>query len=539
MASKKYKFLLGLLMLIASGSFAQMGGSYNVFDSAVIPQKRMDQQNQFWNNSYNFPSKPRNMWEVGVSGGMMTVSGDIPAKIPTGGFSVHVRKAFGYIFSLRAQYSRGTAKGMHWLLSENYGKNPAWKGYNAPYRSAAGPIVGTVPGATRFDQVYYNYKATIQDIGLQGIVTLNNIRFHKQKTGFTIYGGGGIGATLYNTMVNARDANNRPYTTLFNTTASGTHSGRKDVLKKLKDGMDNSYETPAENHGDRRPKIGKNTLKPSGTILLGFAYRLSKRINLAIEDRHTFIKDDLLDGQRWQEHAYGDAVQTRDFDSYNYLSIGLNINLGAKSVEPLWWLNPLDYAYSELNNPRHMKLPKPVLNDGDGDGVIDQMDREPNTPAGCPVDSHGVTKDTDGDGVPDCKDKQLITPTECQPVDADGIGKCPEPECCKNPVKQQVVEAKCPCDYPSLSFKGNSVVLSADAKAMLATVAAKMKSNPDCAVAINGYPGTSKSEQDVCNRRVNAVKNFLVEKEGISADRINVECVADGGDKNTVDIKCN
>jgi hypothetical protein len=538
MASKKYKLLLGLLMLITTGSFAQMGGSYNVYDSAVIPSKRMPQQNEFWNNAYNFPAKPRNMWEVGVSAGMFTVSGDVPAKIPTLGFSAHVRKAFGYVFSLRLQYMNATGKGMHWLLSQNYAKNPAWRGYNAPVRSNAGPIVGSVPGAQTFDQVYYNYKTQVQDLGLQGIVTLNNIRFHKQKTGFTIYGGGGIGATLYNTKVNALDANGRPYTALFNSIASGTHSGRKDVLKKLKAGMDDSYETAAENHGARRPKIGNNTLKPSGTILLGVAWKLGKRINLALEDRHTFIKDDLLDGQRWQEHAWGDAVQTRDFDSYNYLSLGLNFNLGAKSVEPLWWLNPLDYAYSELNNPKHMKLPKPVLNDGDGDGVIDQMDREPNTPAGCPVDTHGVTKDTDGDGVPDCKDKQLITPTECQPVDADGIGKCPEPECCKNPKPVEVVK-ECPCDYPSISFKGNSVVLSGDAKAMLASVASKMKSNPDCSININGYPGASKSDADVCQKRVSALKTYLVEKEGISADRINTDCVQNGGDKNTVDIKCN
>jgi len=58
------------------------------------------------------------------------------------------------------------------------------------------------------------------------------------------------------------------------------------------------------------------------------------------------------------------------------------------------------------------------------------LDREPNTPAGCPVNTHGVTADTDGDGVPDCKDKELITPTACQPVDADGVGHCPDPKCC-------------------------------------------------------------------------------------------------------------
>jgi hypothetical protein len=38
------------------------------------------------------------------------------------------------------------------------------------------------------------------------------------------------------------------------------------------------------------------------------------------------------------------------------------------------------------------------------------------------------SQDTDGDGVPDCRDKELITPTYCQPVDANGVGKCPCPD---------------------------------------------------------------------------------------------------------------
>jgi hypothetical protein len=542
MTSKKYKFLLGAFMLLALGSFAQVGGSGSVYDSSVIPANRMPQQNEFWNKTYNFPAKPRNQWEVGVSGGMFSVSGDVPAKIPTGGFSVHVRKAFGYIFSLRLQYMNAVGKGMHWLTSENFAKNPAWAKYNAPVLVHAPLPVGDyttgsiASRGTNYDKVFYNYKAKVQDLGLQGIVTLNNIRFHKKKTGVVIYGGGGIGATLYHTMVNALDANGNPYTTLFNSTASGTHSNRKDVLKALRNGMDKTYETEAENHGARRPKIGNNTLKPSGTVLAGVAFKLGKRINLAIEDRWTFIKDDLLDGQRWQEHAYGDAVMTRDFDSYNYLSAGLNFNLGAKSVEPLWWQNPLDYAYDELMNHRNVKIPKPECPDADGDGVCDHLDREPNTPAGCPVNTHGVTADTDGDGVPDCKDKELITPTSCQPVDADGVGKCPDPECCKNIVPPT---PPCPSDYPSLSFKNGVITLSADAKAMLATVAAKMKASPACNVTITGYPEASKASQAACNKRLDAVKNYLVEKEGISADRISTNCEIGGGDKNTVDIKSN
>ncbi|MGB5008498.1 MAG: hypothetical protein WBO39_16285 [Ferruginibacter sp.] len=546
MTSKKYKFLIGFLFLSMS-AIAQVGGQGSVYDSSVIPPKRMAQQNDFWNSTYNFPAKPRNMWEVGVSAGMFSVSGDVATRIPTLGFAAHVRKAFGYVFSLRLQYLNGTGKGLNWLASENYGKNPAWnrnlpagQRYFSPERLNNGDMVYSDRAGNyspNQDQVFYNYKIKMQDLSLQGIVTLNNIRFHKQKTGIVIYGGGGIGLSWFKTMVNALDANGNNYSALFNSLNSPLYSNRKDVIKALKAGMDKTYETVAENELDRRPKLGDNTIKPSGTLLAGVAIKLSRRINLALEDRFTFVKTDLLDGQRWQEHAYGDAALTPDYDSYNYLSLGLNVNLGGKSVEPLWWVNPLDYAYDELRNHRNVKIPKNDCNDADGDGVCDHLDREPNTPAGCPVDTHGVTRDTDGDGVPDCKDKQLITPTECQPVNADGVGKCPDPECCKNPVTPP--PTACPCDYPSLLYKGNISTLSNDNKAMLATVASKLKANPNCMISIFGYPEASKASQANCQKRLDAIKIYLVEKEGISADRITTSCEVGGGDKNSVDIKCN
>jgi len=547
MISKKYKFLLGILFVfLSSGAFAQVGGKGSVYDSSVIPSKRMAQQNEFWSGTYNFPAKPRNMWEVGVSGGAVGVVGDVSMRFPTLGFAAHVRKAFGYVFSLRLQYLNGTAKGLNWKASNNFGKNPAWntnlpvgKRYFSPERLANGQTVYTDRNGNtspNLDKVYYNYKLKLQDLSLQGIITLNNIRFHKQQTGMVIYMGAGIGATAYKTMVNALDDAGNPYRTLFNSITASGYSNRKDILKTLRDGMDDSYETAADNDKANLPKMGNNSLKASGTVLAGIAFRLSSRINLAIEDRITFLKSDVLDGQRWQEHAWGDASLSPDYESYNYLSIGLNVNLGGKSVEPLWWVNPLSYAYDELRNHRNVKIPKNECNDADGDGVCDHLDREPNTPAGCPVDTHGVTRDTDGDGVPDCKDKQLITPTECQPVNADGVGKCPDPECCKVPV---VPVAACPCDYPSLSFKGTATALSAENKAMLSTVASKLKANPTCTISIHGYPEASKASQANCQKRLDAIKIYLIEKEGISADRISVNCEVGGGDKNTVDVKCN
>ncbi len=112
MTSKKYKILLTAFTFFALGAFAQVGGSGSVYDSSVIPAKGMPQQNEFWNKSYNFPAKPRNMWEVGVSTGIFTVSGDVPSKVLTApNFAVHVRKAFGYVFSMRLQYMNAAGKG--------------------------------------------------------------------------------------------------------------------------------------------------------------------------------------------------------------------------------------------------------------------------------------------------------------------------------------------------------------------------------------------------------------------------------------------
>lgn len=529
MASKKYKLLmLGVFFLLSFGAFAQTdSGIYDVFDSTVIPNKGLAQHNEFMNNTYDFPAKPRNEWELGVSGGMMNISGDVSAKLPTFGFGVHVRKALGYLFSLRLQYINGVAKGLNWQASQGYSNNPAWanNGYTAPQ-----------------DFVYYNYRSRIQDLSLQGIFSINNIRFHKNKSSVVFYVGAGAGATVYHTMVNALDANNNPYTTLFNSINASGYSNRKDIKKQLKDGMDDTYETPAENNRNNQATAFGMPVRLSATVLGGVEFKLGKRVNLAIEDRFTGIRTDLLDGQQWQEHPVNDPAQSRDFDSYNYLSVGLNLNIGNKAVEPLWWINPLDYAYNELNNPKHMKMPKPVLPDEDGDGVTDQFDKCPGTPAGVPVDVNGCPLDTDGDGVPDYKDKELITPTYCQPVDADGVGKCPEPECCTE-LRDMIANAnlnQCNIgDLPSINFTGRRIVLTKDAQAMLSTVASRLRNNPNCSITVTGYPEPNKASQSVANKRVEAIKAFLTEKEGISADRINTSVEVGGGAVNTIDLRTN
>ncbi|HMG69126.1 MAG TPA: hypothetical protein VK588_15620, partial [Chitinophagaceae bacterium] len=389
MASKKYTLLAGLFCLLISSAFSQTQiRSYE--DSSVIPTKRMPQHTEFLNGTYNFPAKPRNQWELGIKGGLSTISGDVRARIPSGGLGLHIRKAFGYVFSMRLEYDWLNARGLNFSASEGWKRNPVLEEIN---RTPG----GVYPQST----IFYNYKTNIQDLGLHGVFTLNNIRFHKSKTGINFYGFAGIAGVVYAAKYNALAANGLPYD--YSSISSQTYPNRKDAIKALKSLLDDSYETRAE-RDPLQPKLGSRPFKVAFEAGAGMQFKLTNRFNLAIEDKFTAPKTDLLDGQQWQEN-FGNAnagavAQSRDYDTYNFVSIGLNVNLGAKSIEPLWWVNPLDYAYSEIRKPKLMIMPKPILPDADGDGVTDQFDQE-QTPQGCPVDSHGVSLDTDGDGVPD------------------------------------------------------------------------------------------------------------------------------------------
>ena len=74
---------------------------------------------------------------------------------------------------------------------------------------------------------------------------------------------------------------------------------------------------------------------------------------------------------------------------------------------------------------------------------------------------------------------------------------------------------------------------------MLTACASQLKANPTCTVTLNAYPEASKASQAVAQKRLDAMKAYLVETGGISADRISTNAEVGGGDKNTVDIKAN
>lgn len=549
MVHKKYLLLAGLCAAIALPAMAQesqtttgsasygtrdmtyRGESYDVLDTSYVPGGRMNQHRKFLNHQYNFPAKPRNMWEVGVHGGLYNISGDVPSLMlwQKGGYGLgaHVRKALGYVMSLRLDYEYGIGKGLEFQPSSGYILNPVWNGTRNPGKGYRGTV-------------FYNYKVESHQLNLDVVASLGNLLFHKARTKIDPYVFIGVGGQAYQTWVNSLNANGEVYDfqkfiddqNALNPDAF-RHGNRREIKKGLKDLLDDSYETSAESDRDKGANSGSDAARRPGIFKTkklsfvtsfgaGIQFRLSKRINLSLEDRVSFFpttNEDLLDGQRWDENtqqivSIKQGVPSQNKDGINYFALGLNFNVGggSKNVEPLYWLNPLDYSYGELSAPRHMVLPDPTLTDTDGDGIADQLDKCPGTPAGVAVDAHGCPMDTDGDGVPDDRDKQLITPTECQPVDADGVGKCP----CNCPLGAGTACGT--IGAGSIMFTSGSRITPA-MQAQLSNLAAQMQGNPNCRVVIMGNGGSSKAAQQRSWDRVNAIIEFMSEKNNIDRNR--------------------
>lgn len=508
------------------------GQNYDILDSAYYPKGKPQKQfHRYLDHQEAFPPKPRNMWEVGVGGGLYNILGDIPTVMlwqkGGGGVNVNVRKSIGYIFSLRAQYIYGVAKNLDLQPTTAYDK-PYTEFHYIPAQHA---------GANGMDSmVYRSTRSESSHINLDLMFNVGNINFHKARNKMSFFGYMGLGVLGYKTWVDA--VNDQFLQHDFNSISIGPNDKPKEKRKKIREKLDKNYEGTAANDGTK--KLGKLHRDFAPSIGLGVQFKLTKQFNIQLEDRYTFPMDPYLDGTRYGANLGGSVVSSgRTSDAVNYFSVGVNMNIKSKkSVEPLYWINPLDHAYNELSYPRHMILPNPVLPDKDEDGVTDQFDKCPKTPKDLPVDAKGCPLDTDGDGVPDYKDKQLITPTECQPVDADGVGNCPCPDGCKEMVSNNngKTSDKNPCGNigaGTLLFPERSNKINKGMEAQLAMLATQMQANPLCKVVIMGGGTGSKVKEQKSWEHVNAVIEHMSEKHSLGRDRF-IFKYGEAGDENIV-----
>jgi len=171
--------------------------------------------------------------------------------------------------------------------------------------------------------------------------------------------------------------------------------------------------------------------------------------------------------------------------------------------------------------------------DADRDGVADGLDRCADTPAGARVDASGCPKDSDRDGVSDGLDRCPDTPRRATvnaagcPSDADkdgvfdGVDKCPETsaewavddEGCPIPVSetyQQFLDEK--SVSMDIQFESGKADILPVSEATLRRVGEVLADWPDAKVEIGGHTdsqGAEKFNSDLSKRRAESVKSWL------------------------------
>ena len=167
----------------------------------------------------------------------------------------------------------------------------------------------------------------------------------------------------------------------------------------------------------------------------------------------------------------------------------------------------------------------PLPQDDDGDGVTNDIDKCPGTPAGAKVDASGCELDSDGDGVGDSRDQCPNTPAGAKvdergcELDGDGDGivdsvdKCPD-----TPKGERVDNTGCPFKKELLlqgvKFDTNSADLLPESIPVLNNAIATLKRYPEVNVEVAGHTDSRGSDAfnlELSARRAESVLKYLQE----------------------------
>jgi len=303
---------------------------------------------------------------------------------------------------------------------------------------------------------------------LSGVINVGNVSFLHRKSGINFYVSGGAGLALYAPKV---------------TYADGT------VVDW--DGM------AGKNHN---ATYARELVLPVGA---GVKFKLTDQLDLNLGYTENFVDGFNLTGVE-KAGKYPAA------DKYSYGYAGIEYTFGSKSKQSLEWVNPVAMMYDELYDEALRQevaaLKGRVANvetavndlkkDSDGDGVSDQFDKCPNTPAGTVVD---------GSGCP------IVFPK----LDTAAICKF----CNANPLVGAAATA-----YSNIQFEFDSSVLKTSSYPILDATSADLRST-GAACELDGFAsseGTAAHNLRLSRDRANSVKTYLV-NSGVEAKKLKVK----------------
>lgn len=395
-------------------------------------------------------TKQYNTWSVGVNVGLTAPS------VATGGVNTfnHNQPNLGYGISLRDQLS-------HTIGLQLDVRGGSVKGSEEAKFNNPGYVIDPELGNLQVG----SFKTSFYQATLSGVVNVGSLSFLHRKNAVNFFVNGGAGLAWY-------------------------------APKLYSDNSQSNlvYDYKGHTGTDHTGSHIKELVIPVGA---GVKFRLSDQFALNLA-----YTENIIDGFNFTGVHTSYPVSNK----YSYGYAGLEYTFGPKSKPNLDWVNPVAMMYDELYDAalrQEVEALKgrvgnvenavnDLKKDSDGDGVSDQFDKCPNTPAGTVVD---------GSGCP------IVFPK----IDTSLFVMKPKPG-----------EAKA---YSNIQFEFDSSVLRTSSYPVLDATSADLRSNAGSRVELDGFAsseGTAAHNMRLSRDRANSVKTYLV-NSGVDAKRIKVK----------------
>jgi OOP family OmpA-OmpF porin len=375
-----------------------------------------------------------NHWSLGLNVGSTSsvvnfTSNAVSHFKPGLGYGLTLRDQLSHFFGLQLAYNGGSVKG-----------DDLQGGVEVPkYDGAA-------------------FKTSFNQVTLDGIIDFGSVAFGHRENAVDFYGSAGVGLAFYDPKYNFQ-SEGQP--------GSGPFSG-----------YDHYYN-----------KTVKELVAPIG---VGIKFKLSDALALNVGYTVNFIQGYNFSGF----HTYG------YYSHYSYSYAGLEYTFGSSAKKNIDWVNPIAMMYDELYDAALRQeveaLKGRVTNvetavndlkkDSDGDGVSDQFDKCPNTPAGSVVDGSGCV---------------IVFP--------------------KDTVKTDTAKASAAA-FSNIQFEFDSSVLRTSSYPVLDATSADLRSSGKT-ITLAGYAsseGTAAHNLRLSKDRANSVKTYLV-NSGVEAKHLKVK----------------
>ncbi len=304
----------------------------------------------------------------------------------------------------------------------------------------------------------------------------------------------------------------------------GYHQYNSALYERLDDGTDFKFDDADFGNNPTRNSVNEAS-SIYLTSQLGIKRRISRRIDLEARTGIYFNNEDHLDAT---------ISNKQDWEMFFVTQIGVIVKLGDKKIHTIWGKQKDEEEFKII--------------DTDNDGVMDQLDIEPNTPKGVMVYGNGKAVDADGDGTPDHEDQcplkhgpiankgcpiskdtdkdgiideNDLCPKESGPIENKG---CPIQEKPKEPKEQEVtiINQQISVLATSIYFDTNSDKIKSISYPNLDKISELMQKIPEASFTIEGHTDDRNSDRYnlyLSQRRAASVRKYIA-KSGVDAKKL-------------------